>query len=59
MKKMIYKLEYRDFIGRSCVREYKATCVIAVMDEAKKFVQVNRIQVAKVVTPTGKKYYVV
>ena len=58
MKKMIYKLEYKDFIGRSCVREYKATCIISVMDEAKKFVQVNHVQIAKIVTPTGKKYCV-
>lgn len=59
MKKMIYKFEYRDFIGRSCVRKYKATCIISVMDEVKKFVQVNRVQVARIITPTGKEYYVV
>lgn len=35
MKKMVYKLEYKDFVGRSCVREYKATCIIEVIDEAK------------------------
>jgi len=58
MKKMIYKLEYKDFVGRKCVREYKATCIVSVMDEAKQFVRVNRVQVAKVVTPDGKRYYV-
>ena len=59
MKKMIYKLEYRNFIGRSCVREYRATCIVTVMDEAKMFVQINHIKVAKIITPSGKKYYVV
>ena len=58
MKKMIYKLEYKDFVGRECVREYKATCIVSVMDEAEQFVRVNHVQVAKVVTPTGRKYYV-
>lgn len=58
MKKMIYKLEYKDFIGYSCVREYKATCIIEVIDEAKKFVRINRVQIAKIVTPNGKRYYV-
>ena len=58
MKKVVYQLKYRDFAGRSCVREYKATCVITVMDEAKQFVYVNHIQVAKIVTPSGKEYYV-
>ena len=58
MKKMIYKLEYRDFIGRSCEREYKATCIVAVMDKAKEFVYVNHVQVAKIITPSGQEYYV-
>lgn len=58
MQKVTYKLEYKDFIGRSCVREYKATCIVSVMDEAKKFVQVNHVQIAKIVTPTGKMFYV-
>jgi hypothetical protein len=58
MKKMVYKLEYKDFVGRSCVREYKATCIIEVIDEAKKFVRVNHVRIAKVITPNGKKYYV-
>lgn len=58
MKKMVYKLEYKDFIGRSHVREYKATCIVSVMDEAKKFVQVNYVQIAKIITPSGKEYYV-
>ena len=56
--KTIYKLEYRDFAGRQCVQEYKATCIVSVMDEAKKFCFVNHIKVAKVVTPAGKKFYV-
>ena len=59
MKKMIYKLEYKDFIGRSCVREYQATCIVTVMDKAKMFVQINHIKIAKIITPTGKKYYIV
>lgn len=58
IKKAVYKLEYLDFIGRFCVREYKATCIIEVIDEAKKFVQVNHVKIAKVVTPNGKRYYV-
>ena len=58
MKKVVYKLEYRDYVGRKCVREYKATCIVSVMDEAKKFVFVNHAQAAKVITPTGKRYYV-
>ncbi len=57
-KKVVYQLKYEDFIGRSCVREYKATCIVEVMDEAKKFVYVNRVQVAKIVAPSGKEYYV-
>ena len=58
LRKVTYKLKYKDFLGRSCVREYKATCIISVMDEAKKFAYVNHVQVAKVVTPSGKEYYV-
>lgn len=58
MKKMVYRLEYKDFAGRKCVREYKATCIVSVMGEAKKFVQVNKTYAAKVVTPTGGMYYV-
>lgn len=58
MKKMIYKLEYKDFVGRKCVREYKATCIVSVMDEAKKFVYVNHVRIAKVITPSGREYYV-
>lgn len=58
MKKVTYKLKYRDFVGRSCVREYRATCIVSVMNEAKKFVQVNRVTIAKVVTPDGRMYYV-
>lgn len=58
VKKVVYQLKYRDFIGRSRVREYKATCIISVMDEAKKFAYVNHVQVAKIVTPSGKEYYV-
>lgn len=58
MKKVVYKLEYQDFIGRKCVREYKATCIVSVMNEAKKFVQVNRVKIAKVITPEGKRFYV-
>ncbi len=58
MKKVVYQLKYRDFAGRSRVREYKATCIVSVMTEAKKFVQVNYVQVAKIVTPSGKEYYV-
>lgn len=58
MKKMVYKLEYKDCIGRKCVREYKASCIVYVMDEAKKFVYVNHVTLAKVVTPSGKVYYV-
>jgi hypothetical protein len=57
-KKVVYQLKYKDFIGRSCVRKYKASCIVEVMDEAKKFVYVNRVTLAKVVTPTGKVYYV-
>ena len=57
MKKTIYKFEYRDCIGRKCVREYKAKCIVSVMEEAKKFVQVNRVQLAKIITPNGKTYY--
>lgn len=57
-KKVVYQLKYRDFAGRSCVREYKASCIITVMDEAKKFVQVNHVRIAKIVTPSGKEYYV-
>jgi len=57
-KKVVYQLKYKDFIGRSCVREYKATCIVEVMDEAKKFVYVNHVQVARIVTPSGKEYYV-
>ena len=58
MRKVAYKLKYKDFLGRSCVREYKATCIISVMDEAKKFARVNHVQVARIITPTGKEYYV-
>lgn len=58
MKKAIYQLQYKDLVGRPCVREYKATCIITVMDEAKKFVQVNHVRIAKIVTPSGKEYYV-
>lgn len=58
LKKVIYQLKYKDCIGRPCVREYKATCIVVVMDEAKKFVQVNRVRGAKVITPSGKAYYV-
>jgi len=57
-KKVVYQLKYKDSIGRSFVREYEATCIISVMDEAKMFVQVNRIQIAKIVTPSGREYYV-
>lgn len=57
-KKVVYQLKYKDFIGRSCVREYEATCIISVMDEAKMFVQVNHVQIAKIVTPSGREYYV-
>ena len=57
-KKVVYQLKYKDFAGRSCVREYKASCIVYVMDEAKKFVYVNRVRYARVVTPTGKEYYV-
>lgn len=57
-KKVVYQLKYKDFIGRSCVREYEASCIVEVMDEAKKFVYVNRVQIARVVTPSGKEYYV-
>lgn len=56
--KAVYKLEYRDCIGRQRVREYKATCIVSVMDEAKKFCFVNHVRVAKIVTPGGKKFYV-
>jgi hypothetical protein len=58
MKKVVYQLKYKDFIGRSCVREYKATCIVSVMDEAKKFAQVNHVRVARIITPSGKEYYV-
>lgn len=58
MKKVTYKLEYRDFVGRSRVREYHATCIVSVMNEAKKFVQVNHVTIAKIVTSDGKMYYV-
>lgn len=58
MKKMVYKLVYKDFIGRECVREYRETCIVYVIDDAKKFMFVNNIKVARVVTPSGKEYYV-
>lgn len=58
VKKVAYKLKYKDLLGRSCVREYKATCIVSVIDEAKKFTRVNHVQVAKIVTPAGKEYYV-
>ena len=58
MKKVVYQLKYKDFVGRSCVREYKANCIVTVMNEAKAFVRVNRVQIAKIVTPLGKEYYV-
>ncbi len=58
MKKMVYKLVYKDFIGRKCVREYHETCIVYVIDDAKKFMFVNNIKVARVVTPSGKEYYV-
>ena len=56
--KQTYKLEYRDFVGRNHVRKYKATCIVSVIDEAKKFVFVNRVKAAKIITPTGKRYYI-
>lgn len=55
--KAIYKLEYRDFIGRECVREYKATCIVSVMNEVKSFCFVNHVKLAKIVAPSGKIYY--
>lgn len=58
MKKAIYKLEYKDFIGRRCAREYHATCIVSVINEAKSFARVNRISSSKVITPSGKIYYV-
>ena len=57
-KKAVYQLKYKDCVGRRCVREYKATCIITVMDEAKKFIRVNHISVARIITPSGKEYYV-
>lgn len=58
-RKVVYQLKYKDFIGRSCVREYKASCIVEIMDEAKKFAYVNHVQIARIVTPSGKEYYVV
>lgn len=57
-RKVAYKLKYKDFLGRPCMREYKATCIVSVIDEAKKFTRVNHVQVARIVTPAGKEYYV-
>jgi len=57
MARVIYRLEYRDFAGRKQMREYKTSCILYAMDEAKKFVFVNRVQAAKIITPTGKRYY--
>ena len=58
MAKTTYTLVYKDFIGRKCSRKYNETCIVPAVDKAKKFMQVNKIKVGKLITPTGKEYYV-
>ena len=58
MKKTTYILKYRDFVRKTHTRDCEAKDIVSAMEEAKKFCYVNHITVARLVTPTGKEYYV-
>ena len=56
--KKIYKLEYKDIIGRDCEKIIPVKDIISAINWAKEYCFVNRITIGWVVTPSNKRYIV-